>query len=157
MIYLITYLFFCIVDTPVVRTMEKGLYRNYKQFKKDLFLNDLNQIDCKAKLNNLDNDIHQTTKEVINAITEITNKPAPVKVIPHSKSKPLTKPWIPDGILKSMKTKQKMCKTHFHSNNAEKINQYKKYSNRLNKIKLGIKNQYFKSQFVKCKNNIKAT
>ena len=73
----------------------------------------MNQIDWNAKLNNLDNDIYQTTKEVINAITEITNKHTPVKVILCSKSK-------------QSKTKQKMYKTHFDCNNAEKINQYKK-------------------------------
>ena len=62
-----------------------------------------------------------------------------------------------DGILKSIKTKQKMYRTHFHSNNIEKVNQYKRYSNKLNKVKLESKNYYYNTQFAKCKNNMKAT
>ena len=50
-----------------------------------------------------------------------------------------------------------MYRTHFHSNNIEKVNQYKRYSNKLNKVKLESKNYYYNTQFAKCKNNLKAT
>jgi hypothetical protein len=66
------------------------------------------------------------------------------------------KPWIANGILKSIKTKQKMYHSHFHSDMA-KVNQYKKYSNKLNKIELDSKNRYFNKEFETCKHNLKAT
>ena len=93
------------------------------------------QIDWNAKLNDLTNNINQTTKCVIKTIEEISNYHAPLKKILCSKLKQFTKPWITNGILKSIKNKQKMYRTHFFSNNSRKIEQYKDYSNKLNKIK----------------------
>ena len=77
--------------------------------------------------------------------------------VPRSKLKQFTRPWITNGILKSIKTKQKMYYTHFFSNDSKKIKQYKIYSNKLNKIKSINKRNYYNTQFTKCKNNLKAT
>ena len=49
-----------------------------------------------------------------------------------------------------------MYHSHFHSDMA-KVNQYKKYSNKLNKIELDSKNRYFNKEFETCKHNLKAT
>ncbi len=81
----------------------------------------------------------------------------PIKEVPHSKLKQFTKPWITNGILKSIKTKQKMYYTHFFSNDSKKFKQYKIYSNKLNKIKSINKRNCYNTQFTKCKNNMKAT
>jgi hypothetical protein len=102
-------------------------------------------------------DLNQSTVNIINVIQDMVNKHVPLKQASLSKKKQLIKPWITDGILKSIKTKQKMYRTHFHSNNIEKVNQYKRYSNKLNKVKLESKNYYYNTQFAKCKNNLKAT
>ena len=72
---------------------------------------------------------------MLNTIKTLVNNHAPLKQVSRSKRKQFTKPWITNGILKSIKTKQKMYHTHFHSNNINKVIQYKKYSNKLNKIK----------------------
>ena len=72
---------------------------------KEDYLQDLNRIDWNAKLNNLNNNISQTTNDVIKTIEEISNKHAPIKALPRSKLKQFTKPWITNGILKSIKTK----------------------------------------------------
>ena len=50
-----------------------------------------------------------------------------------------------------------MYYTHFLSNENNKIKQYKIYSNKLNKIKITNKRNYYNAQFTKCKNNLKAT
>ena len=42
-------------------------------------------------------------------------------------------------------------------NENNKIKQYKIYSNKLNKIKLTNKRNYYNAQFTKGKNNLKAT
>ena len=54
------------------------------------------------------------------------NKHAPRKQISQSKQRQFSKPWITDGILKSIKNKQGMYRTHFLSNNPAKIAEYKK-------------------------------
>jgi hypothetical protein len=61
------------------------------------------------KLNNPNNSLDQITKDVIDTIHELTDKHASIKKVPRSKAKQFSKPWITsDGILKSIKTKQKM-------------------------------------------------
>ena len=48
-------------------------------------------------------------------ILAVVDKHAPNETISNSMRKILMKPWITTGILKSIKTKQIMCKTHFLS------------------------------------------
>ena len=126
---------FCVISMTSKKLNEKVFYRDYKQFNKEDYLQDLTRIDWNAKLNNVNNNINETTNDVIKTIEEISNKHAPVKEVPRSKLKQFTKPWITNGILKSIKTKQKMYYTHFLSNENNKIKLYKIYSNKLNKIK----------------------
>ena len=102
-------------------------------------------------------DLDKTTNDVVNLITKISNKHAPIKKVSRTKQKQLNKPWISNGILKSIKNKQHMYSTHFHSNNIEKINRYKAYANKLNYIISRSKKRYFDNQFQICKNNLKDT
>ncbi len=82
----------------------------------------------------------------------------PLKKVSRSKQKQLNKPWISNGILKSIKNKQRMyLLTHVHSNSVDKINTYKMYANKLNYIISINKKRYFDNQFQICKNNLKDT
>ena len=63
------------------------------------------------------------------------------------------KPWITSGILKSIKTKQTMYKTHFVHGNASQKKQYKKYANKLTKIKFTAKQLYYQSELNSSNNN----
>ena len=67
------------------------------------------------------------------------------------------KPWITPAILKSIKKRQKLFSTHFLSNDAIKVSEYKKYNNKLNKIKEASKTNYFKTQFEVYSDNLKTT
>ena len=88
---------------------------------------------------------------------EVTRKHAPIKEVPCSKLKQFDKPWISNGILKSIKVKQQIYRSHLFSNDVRKVAQYKQYANRLNKIKAISKTKYYNNQFEKYKTNIKAT
>ena len=59
-------------------------------------------------------------------------------------------------MLKSIKVKQKMYRTHFLNNNARKVEEYKKYSN-TNKLKQQCKIKYFSQQITINKYNLKNT
>ena len=74
----------------------------------------------------------------------------------RNKERLFKKPWISRGILKSIKTKHIMYKTHFLSRNPAKVTEFKKYSNRLNYLYLS-KKAYFCKHFDLCKGNLKAT
>ena len=57
--------------------------------------------------------------------------------------KQLNKPWLTQGLLKSIKRKQMMYKSHVFSKNSIKIKEYKQYSNLLNKMKAKAKDKYY--------------
>jgi hypothetical protein len=81
-----------------------------------------------------------------------------MKEVSQNKLTQLNKPWITNGILKSIKVKQRMSfRTHFYSNDTSKVIQYKRYANKLNRIKSISKLRYYNNLFDKCKNNLKAT
>ena len=74
-----------------------------------------------------------------------------------SKLKQLAKPWLSKGLIKSIKTKQKLYRSHFLSKDPTKISRYKTYSNVLNKLKTKTKKEYYTQQFQLCKDNLKST
>ena len=80
-----------------------------------------------------------------------------IKQVSRNKERLLRKPWISRGILKSIKIKHTMHKTHFLSNDPAKVNEFTKYSNRLNYLKSICKKAHFCKHFDLCKGNLKAT
>ena len=69
--------------------------------------------------------------------------------------KQLKETWFSNAIMTSIKRKQKLFKTHFLSNDQDRIKKYKLYSNKLNKVKELAKKNYFREQFGLHKNNLK--
>ena len=67
-----------------------------------------------------------------NILQLIVNKHAPRKQSSRSKQKQFSKPWITNGIFKSIKIKHNIYRTHLLSNNPVKIVEYKKFTNKLN-------------------------
>ena len=81
----------------------------------------------------------------------------PYKKATNSKMKQFSKPWLTQGLLKSIKWKQRMYKSHFFSNNSMKIREYKQYSNLLNIMKAKAKDKYYNQYFQLYKENLKET
>ena len=102
----------------------------------------MSQIYWHEKFKELRNNLYQTIKNIIDTLEEVTRKHVPIKEVPHSKLKQFDKPCITDGILKSVKVKQRMFRSHYLSNDVRKVMQYKKYANKLNKFKAISKTKY---------------
>ena len=94
---------------------------------------------------------------IANTLQYLSDKHAPVKKTTNRIKRILKKPWITKGILNSIKNRHKLFKSHYLSNDPEKIKQYKSFNNCLNKIKAKVKNEYLNTQFALNKSNIKAT
>ena len=148
---------FTVIKTSCNRIQDTLYYRDYRTFKQEDFLSELTQINWDENLRHLNNNIHQSTKNIINHIERVTQRHAPMKEVSQSKLKQLNKPWITNGILKSITIKQRMYRTHFSSNDTSKVTQYKRYANKLNIITSISKLRYYNNQFDQCKNNLKAT
>ena len=110
---------FCIVDIPVQKQKFKRYYRDYRQFDSELYLQDIKAIDWNS-IYIESNDLNEIAAKSISTLQLIVHKHAPRKQISQSKQKQFSKPWITNGILKSIKTKQIMYRTHFLLNNPQK-------------------------------------
>jgi hypothetical protein len=146
---------FSIINMCTKRNKKRRVFRDYSKFKSENYLNDIEKIG--NSLYQEGGDLNEITNHVVNSIKTISNKHARIKTVSNSKQKQLDKPWITNGILKSVKNKQHMYRTHFLSNNIEKANRYKAYANKLNYIMSLSKRNYFNKQFDKCKSNLKDT
>ena len=99
----------------------------------------------------------EKVQEVINTLNKIVDKHAPIKLASQSKQRQLNKPWLTKGILKSVKRKQKMYRTHFLSKDLKKIGEYKHYAAILSHLKNKSKTEYYNMQFAKYKDSLKQT
>ena len=73
----------------------------------------------------------------------------------RNKQKQLQKPWVTKGMLKSVKTKDAMYKTHYLFKDPVKIGEFKNYSNRINHLKNTSKKAYFCKKIDLCKTNLR--
>ena len=150
---------FCIVDIPVQKQKFKRYFRDYRRFDSELYLQDIKAIDGNS-IYIESNDLNEIAAKSISTLQLIVHKHAPRKQIFQSKQKQFSKPWITNDILKSIKNKQNMYRTHFLSNNLpppQKKAEYKKYSKKLNHLKTVSKKVYYCKQFNLHRNNLKAT
>ena len=145
----------CIIKFCKKRFNKRRIFRDFSLFSKDAYLNEIEMIEWNSLYQS--DDLNKITNDVVNSITKISSKHAPIKIVSRAKQKQVNKPWISNGILKSIKNKQRMYATYFHSNNPEKMNKYKKYANKLNYIISLSKKRYFDNQFKICKSNLKDT
>jgi len=82
-------------------------------------------------------------------------KHAPLKMMSRKQQRMHRKPWISKGILKSIKTKNKLFSKiqNLVKTDSNKWNKYKKYRNKLNHIIEYAKMTYFKNQIAQKGNN----
>ena len=66
-----------------------------------------------------------------NVILQTINKHVPITIVSRKQKRLMSKPWFTKGLFVSIRHKQRLYKTHFKSNNIEKIMFFKKYSNKL--------------------------
>ena len=147
---------FCISGISANRVKKTIYLRDYSHFDETKYVDDMNSINWTGMFSNHEN-LQEMTTECINTITQIINKHAPKRKASLSKLKQLAKPWLSKGLIKSIKTKQKLYRSHFLSKDPTKISRYKTYSNVLNKLKTKTKKEYYTQQFQLCKDNLKST
>ena len=85
------------------------------------------------------------------------NSHAPLRPLSRRERKLNEKSWITKGILKSIKTKNKLFKSCYKCSEANKIELYKKYRNKLTHVKSFAKSQYYNKLLTENLSNPKKT
>ena len=130
--------------------------RCYKNFNVDSFLFDLDDKLRRNLSNNSDADSKFTL--FLDTFIDVVNTHSPLVKLSRRKTKLAAKPWITKGILKSIKTKNRLFRKKIkHHNNVEYLQTYKKYNNILTHIKKKSKIMYYKQNLIESKGNLSKT
>ena len=140
------YPIFCSINTfTFSNKLNQQMYkRDLLNFTAENFCEDLHKsiLNFFPKDNAINpNNLNMIFNNFINVVKTAVDNHAPLK------------PWITRGLLISIKHKQKLYLSHFINGNTEKRNFYKKYVNKLNKIKFSSKQMYYQDELYKSKNN----
>ena len=152
---------FCILNIfekkQKIKTVKYG--RSYKHFNHDEFKNELNAIDWKVLFCNKNCD--DSFSIFYKTIDELLDEMAPVRRLSKKEINLLTRPWITNGILKSIKDRDRTHKSYLKENNGDKKKEiYQLYKTKRNLIKILIrqsKRDYYVQFFEENKSDIKKT
>ena len=142
------YPIFCTISNPLFKTPKKNqnlyTYRKIDSVNSDDFRNDLmsillpicNNFKKSTEATNMSESVFdEHFNELMNALSKIINKHAPIQKASRKQRRFLQKPWLTKGLLISIKNKQKLNGTHLLcGTNSEKLF-YKKYANKLTRVK----------------------
>ena len=104
-----------------------------------------------------ENDINQIFDSFYSAINTTIDKHAPLKKLSKKEAKFQSKPWISQGIRKSIKTKNKLFNRYLRSKSQVNHSRYKIYRNKLKHILNVSKKLYYNEYFSYHVSNVKAT
>ena len=153
------YPIFCFIDDVVTcsnKTNLKIFRRDFSNFNSSEFCDDLHDalsafFHQNKELN--DYNFNRRFRDFIEIVKSKIDKHAPLKKLTRKQRKLKCKPWITRGILTSIKRKQKLYISHFIKGDTDRQNVYKKYANKLTKIKFISKQMYYQDELNKSKNN----
>ena len=154
------YRIYAIISDSKVRSQkynENYYIRDMSNFVLDNFLDELHE-----KLTHLFNTSYVTVNELYNSFVaifaEVVDKFAPMRKASRKEKKLKLKPWISNGLLKSIKIKNKMFKfLHKNRDDLALKERYRSYRNTLNRVIRQFKRNYYHKILEKNKGNSKTT
>ena len=105
---------FCTLSLSPINNPKKVLIREIKNFDKESFLNNVNDLAIKTNNSitscNENLDLDETMDMFLNSLVQILNQHAPIRAQTRKEFHLSKKPWISKGFLKSIQTKNVMFK-----------------------------------------------
>ena len=136
-------IFFIVKNTSCKLKSETKFIRCMKQFNLENFLVDLHTKMSKIEINSTTANIDDDVSNITLAFKSVLDIHAPIRPQTRNERRLSKKPWITQGILKSIKTKNKLFKKLFKSNSNEEKIFFKKYLNKLTHVKHAAKRSYY--------------
>ena len=137
------------------KTLEEVVSQNFSNVNQETFARRLNQVDW----TNVMNDSGDPNESFSNFLSECNSHFEacfPLKKVKRNNQIPQA-PWISYGLLVSVRKKNKFYKQLVSEPNLARSETYKAYKNKLNHLIRIAKRNYYESQFVRARNNIKDT
>ena len=116
-----------------------------RNFVLEDFLTDLWEQLQAIEITNPNISVNKIFQNLTSSFKNVLNKHAPLQKLSRKEKRLSEKPWISKGILKSIKTKNRLFRTHYRSSDPNKKLIYKKYLNKLTHIKNRSKQLYYEN------------
>ena len=95
------------------------------------FIFELNSQLSRIDFNSAHKNVNSHAHELTTLFKAVLDKHAPLRVMSRNEKRPSKKPWITRGLLKSIRTKNKLFNTCYKRDDVAKKQKYKKYLNKL--------------------------
>ena len=129
--------------------------RDYSTLVQEDLLLDVQAIEWENMFK--EKDVNQIFDSFYSVINTTIDKHAPLKRLSKKEAKFQSKPWISQGIRKSIKTKNKLFNRYIRNKSQANHSRYKIYRNKLKHILNISKKLYYNEYFSYHVNNVKAT
>jgi len=132
--------------------------RCLKNFDLPSFLEDLNTALVDLDFHNQNNsDINITCNNFILMFNNILDQHAPLKFASRKETRSFHKPLLTKSLLTSISKKNALYKKMLSRNNPSISAKYKFYRNKITHLKESLKENYYRSKFENCRNDVKKT
>ena len=135
--------------------------RNFKNFDRENFLLDILGINWQKELKLTEKDVNLSMETFLHIINSILDRYAPLKKITRKHQEQQNKPWITNGIIKSINTKNKIYNKYCRAKNSQNKlllhETFKRYRNMLTTLTKKSKQNHFNKYFANNKNNLQKT
>ena len=142
------YVIYCNVTNNSVTSPKQTYFtiREKSTFNADSYRDEMNTAvyDYLSNLGELTElNFDRTFDELMSLVQNVMEKHAPLKRLSRKQQNLKSKPWITKEIYAMICQKNKMHKSHYILGNEDMKQEYKSYSNKLNKIKALAKKEYY--------------
>ena len=158
------YPIFCTISNPTFKTTKKNMTYSFRnialvnggKFRSNLYSVLLPLYDklIHSYSNITANSFNEHFNQMMNAILAVINQHAPLQNATRKQKRLFQKPYI-TGLITSIKHKQRLYRTHFLKGNSSERQFYKKYANKLTRLKNLSKKMYYKEALNVNKSNSK--
>ena len=156
------YAIYCSIFNPNLKDLNKCdssfTFRNIYSVNGTNFRNDLESLLTPMIFNTTNSpltysSLDQNFRQLVTAIPEVIEKHAPLQTASRKRKRMQHKPWLTKGLFISIKNKQTLYKKFFLSNNEFGKWYYKKYANKLTRVKIYQKKKIYYYATIKEKRN----
>ena len=97
---------------------------SYKHFNLEHFITDLQEHLQNIDVADPNSSVNNDSKQLTSAFEFLLNKHAPLQPLSRREKRVNKKTWISKGVLKSIKIKNKLFRSHYCSNDLDKISYF---------------------------------
>ncbi len=146
--------FMVMKDSKIVYNKDVSLKHNFSKFVEQNFIEDFNKLNL-SYLGYPDIDINEKFNRLLNELTSLSNKHAPITKRSKREMKLKNKPWINSKIQKMMKIRDKLLCKLKKNKTASNLTLYKKFRNRVTNELKKSKASYYYNYFHENSSNMK--